>query len=186
MNREKLEKIVQICPSTIQKSIQRENFNAFIHYGLNTFVGKEWSDGSVSPQVFNPSAQDVEQWVKVLKYAGAKGIIFTAKHHDGFCMWQTKTTEYSIKNSPYKNGNVLDGNVKAEEIIVLGGNVIVKKGCLVKKIINRSEGNITVTVEEGAEVKDFEGVFIIEKTTNSGENSDVTNGTWDPDNTTWD
>ena len=81
---------------------------------------------------------------------------------------------------------VLDGNVKAEEIIVLGGNVIVKKGCLVKKIINRSEGNITVTVEEGAEVKDFEGVFIIEKTTNSGENSDVTNGTWDPDNTTWD
>ena len=104
MNREKLEKIVQICPSTIQKSIQRENFNAFIHYGLNTFVGKEWSDGSVSPEVFNPSAQDVEQWVKVLKYAGAKGIIFTAKHHDGFCMWQTKTTEYSIKNSPYKNG----------------------------------------------------------------------------------
>lgn len=81
---------------------------------------------------------------------------------------------------------VLDGNVIADEIIVLGGNVIVKKGCLVEKIINRSEGNITVTVEEGAEVKDFEGVFIIEKTTNSGENSDVTNGTWDPDNTTWD
>ncbi len=104
MNREKLEKILQVTPSTIQKSIQRENFNAFIHYGLNTFVGKEWSDGTISPEVFNPSNQDAEQWVKVLKYAGAKGIIFTAKHHDGFCMWQTKTTEYSIKNSPYKDG----------------------------------------------------------------------------------
>ena len=104
MNREKLEKILKITPSTIQKSIQRENFNAFIHYGLNTFAGKEWSNGTLSPGIFNPTAQDVEQWVKVLKYAGAKGIIFTAKHHDGFCMWQTKTTEYSIKNSPYKDG----------------------------------------------------------------------------------
>ncbi len=104
INREKIEKLVSIVPSTIQKSIQRENFNAFIHYGLNTFANKEWSDGTLSPEIFNPTAQDVEQWVKVLKYAGAKGIIFTAKHHDGFCLWQTKTTDYSIKNSPYKGG----------------------------------------------------------------------------------
>ena len=103
-NIEQLKLITSITPSTNQKSIQRENFNAFIHYGLNTFAGKEWSDGTLSPEIFNPKAQDVEQWVKVLKYVGAKGIIFTAKHHDGFCMWQTKTTDYSIKNSPYKNG----------------------------------------------------------------------------------
>lgn len=103
-NIEQLKLITSITPSTNQKSIQRDNFNAFIHYGLNTFAGKEWSDGTLSPEIFNPKAQDVEQWVKVLKYAGAKGIIFTAKHHDGFCMWQTKTTDYSIKNSPYKNG----------------------------------------------------------------------------------
>lgn len=93
-----------VVPSKVQKSIQRDNFNAFIHYGLNTFANKEWSDGTLPPEIFDPSEQDTEQWVKVLKYAGAKGIIFTAKHHDGFCMWQTKTTEYSIKNSPYKNG----------------------------------------------------------------------------------
>ncbi len=105
ISRKKLELITSIVPSKVQKSIQRENFNAFIHYGLNTFADKEWSDGTLSPEIFNPSEQDVEQWVKVLKYVGAKGIIFTAKHHDGFCMWQTNTTEYSIKNSPYKNGN---------------------------------------------------------------------------------
>lgn len=104
MNNEKLKKVVSVVPSTRQKSIQRENFNAFIHYGLNTFAGKEWSDGTLSPKIFNPTSQDCEQWVKVLKYAGAKGIIFTAKHHDGFCMWQTNTTEYSIKNSPYREG----------------------------------------------------------------------------------
>ena len=104
MKQDKLEKIISIVPSTRQKSIQREPFNAFIHYGINTFAGKEWSDGTLSPSLFNPTEQDTDQWVKVLKYAGVKGIIFTAKHHDGFCMWQTKTTEYSIKNSPYKNG----------------------------------------------------------------------------------
>lgn len=103
--KEKIKLITSVTPSTIQKAIQRENFNGFIHYGINTFLNKEWSDGTASPSVFNPSNQDVEQWVKVLKYAGAKGIIFTAKHHDGFCMWQTKTTEYSIKNSPYKDGH---------------------------------------------------------------------------------
>ena len=99
-----INKLISVKPSTRQKSIQRENFNAFIHYGINTFAGKEWSDGKLSPKIFNPKEQDVEQWVKVLKYAGAKGIIFTAKHHDGFCMWQTETTEYSLKNSPYKDG----------------------------------------------------------------------------------
>lgn len=103
-SREQLIKYTSIVPSTVQKSIQRENFNAFIHYGINTFAGKEWSDGTLSPDLFNPTDQDAEQWVKVLKYVGVKGIIFTAKHHDGFCMWQTDTTEYSVKNSPYKGG----------------------------------------------------------------------------------
>ncbi len=102
--KELINKIIEVKPSTRQKSIQRENFNAFVHYGINTFADKEWSDGTLAPEIFNPSDQDVEQWVKVLKYAGAYGIIFTAKHHDGFCLWQTNTTEYSIKNSPYKGG----------------------------------------------------------------------------------
>lgn len=101
---ERVKKYVSIVPSTVQKSIQREGFNVFVHYGLNTFADKEWSDGTISPEVFNPTEQNTDQWVGLFKHIGAKGVILTAKHHDGFCLWQTKTTEYSIKNSPYKDG----------------------------------------------------------------------------------
>lgn len=101
---ERLKLYTSVVPSRVQRSIQRDNFNAFVHYGLNTFANKEWSDGTLSPEIFNPTNQDAEQWVKVLKFAGAKGIIFTAKHHDGFCMWQTATTDYSVKSSPYLDG----------------------------------------------------------------------------------
>lgn len=101
---EKVKKYVSIVPTTVQKSIQRDGFNVFVHYGLNTFANKEWSDGTISPEVFNPTEQNTDQWAGLFKHIGAKGVILTAKHHDGFCLWQTKTTEYSIKNSPYKDG----------------------------------------------------------------------------------
>jgi alpha-L-fucosidase len=77
---------------------------AFLHFTVNTFTDKEWGDGSESPSIFNPSRLDTRQWVKALKDAGFKMAILTAKHHDGFCLWQTKFTEHSVKNSPYKNG----------------------------------------------------------------------------------
>lgn len=95
---------ISIVPSTGQKIIQRQNFNVFFHYGLNTFTGKEWGDGKVSPSLFNPSSQDTDQWVRTAKEAGAYGVILTCKHHDGFCLWQTKTTDYSVASSPYKGG----------------------------------------------------------------------------------
>jgi alpha-L-fucosidase len=76
----------------------------FVHFSINTFNNKEWSDGTLDPMSFNPSALDAEQWVKVGKDLGAKYMILTAKHHDGFCLWPTKTTEYSVKKSPYKSG----------------------------------------------------------------------------------
>lgn len=101
---EKVQKYISIVPSTVQKSIQRDSFNVFIHYGLNTFADKEWSDGTLSAEMFNPSEQNTDQWIGLFKHIGAKGVILTAKHHDGFCLWQTQTTEYSVKNSPYKNG----------------------------------------------------------------------------------
>jgi alpha-L-fucosidase len=78
---------------------------AFIHFGMNTFSNSEWGSGKESPETFNPSNLNVRGWICDLKKAGFEFVILTAKHHDGFCLWPSKYTEFSIKNSPYKNGN---------------------------------------------------------------------------------
>ena len=78
---------------------------AFIHYSLNTYTDQEWGFGNEDLQLFNPSDLDCRQWARVCKQAGMKGIIFTAKHHCGFCMWPSEYTEYSVKNTPWKDGN---------------------------------------------------------------------------------
>ncbi len=77
---------------------------AFIHFTVNTFTGNEWGDGTESPEIFNPTELDCEQWMRALVDAGFTHAILTAKHHDGFCLWPSKFTEHSVKNSPYKNG----------------------------------------------------------------------------------
>ncbi len=77
---------------------------AFIHYSLNTYTDQEWGFGNEDPKLFNPSTLDCRQWARVCKQAGMRGIIFTAKHHCGFCMWPSAYTDYSVKNSPWKDG----------------------------------------------------------------------------------
>ena len=91
-------------PSRQQLEWQQLETYAFIHFGLNTFNDMEWGFGDTPASTFNPTKLDCEQWVLTLKNCGMKGVILTAKHHDGFCLWPTQTTDYSIKNTPYKNG----------------------------------------------------------------------------------
>ena len=77
---------------------------AFIHYSMNTYTDQEWGFGNEDLQLFNPADLDCRQWARVCKQAGMRGIIFTAKHHCGFCMWPSQYTEYSVKNTPWKQG----------------------------------------------------------------------------------
>ena len=91
-------------PNANQLRWQEMEMYAFIHYSLNTYTDQEWGFGNEDPKLFNPSSLDCRQWARVCKQAGMRGIIFTAKHHCGFCMWPSAYTEYSVKNSPWKDG----------------------------------------------------------------------------------
>ena len=91
-------------PSENQMRWQEMEYYAFIHYSLNTYTDQSWGYGDESLDLFNPENLDCRQWARVCKEAGMKGIIFTAKHHCGFCMWPSKYTEYSVKNTPWKDG----------------------------------------------------------------------------------
>src|SRR5688572_24045837 len=91
-------------PTAAQMQWHEMEMNAFIHFTTNTFTDKEWGYGDESPAIFNPSQLNTEQWAKTLKEVGFKTMILTCKHHDGFCLWPSKFTEHSVKNSPYKNG----------------------------------------------------------------------------------
>ena len=101
---QKVEMASRLVPTAQQLEWQQMEFTAFLHFGMNTFTGNEWGDGKDSPELFNPSELDCEQWVKALKDGGFKMALITAKHHDGFCLWPTATTDYSVKNSPWKDG----------------------------------------------------------------------------------
>lgn len=96
--------LIKITPHKRQVRHQQMEFYAFVHFTVNTFTDKEWGDGTESPEIFNPTKLCCDQWVEAVKSAGMTGLILTAKHHDGFCLWPTQYTEHCIRNSPYKNG----------------------------------------------------------------------------------
>ena len=94
-----------VVPTQSQYEWQQLELTAFIHFGINTFTGREWGDGNEDPEIFNPTNFNAEQWVTSLQEAGFKMIVLTAKHHDGFCLWPTATTNHSVGASPWRNGN---------------------------------------------------------------------------------
>src|SRR5215207_1534935 len=92
------------APTQAQLDWHEMEFYLFIHFGPNTFTGKEWGHGDEKEEVFNPSQLDCRQWCRLARASGARGIIITAKHHDGFCLWPSAYSTHTVRESKWKNG----------------------------------------------------------------------------------
>ena len=92
-------------PSAAQLRWQREELALFLHFGVNTFTDREWGDGREDPAIFAPASLDAREWARTARAAGFGSLVLTAKHHDGFCLWPTRTTRHSVVSSPFRGGN---------------------------------------------------------------------------------
>jgi alpha-L-fucosidase len=99
-----VQNFVDVKPSPQQVEWQDLEFGVILHFSTNTFLNREWGDGTASPSVFNPTQFDPDQWMRAIQASGAKYVVLVAKHHDGFCLWPTEQTNYSVKASPWENG----------------------------------------------------------------------------------
>lgn len=97
-------KLATVTPNKTLLDFHRSEFNAFVHYSVNNYAGRQWGKGTEDPKIFRPFKLDTDQWARAVKSAGAKAIILTAKHHDGFALWPTKYSNYSAAASPVVAG----------------------------------------------------------------------------------
>lgn len=98
---QEVERLISVLPDKRQLEFMKLEYYNFIHFGMNTFYKREWGDGSEELSQFNPTDLDTDQWCSVLKETGSKGIIITAKHHDGFCLFNTACTDHNVMNTPF-------------------------------------------------------------------------------------
>ena len=105
------QRLIDVTPSERQLDFMEMEYYTFVHFGMNTFTGNEWGTGDENPKKFNPKKLDTDQWCEAVKASGSKGIMITAKHHDGFCLWPSEYTDHDIAASPYKDGK---GDILAE------------------------------------------------------------------------
>ena len=103
-NDEEVKRLISVVPNERQLEYLDMEYYNFIHFGMNTFTRVQWGDGEEDPALFNPTEINTDQWCEIMKASGSAGVIITAKHHDGFCLWQTSTTDHSVKSSPWMDG----------------------------------------------------------------------------------
>lgn len=89
-------------PNSIQQQLQERGYGMFVHFGMNTFINQEWSEGVEPASTYNPTELDCDQWVRVARDAGFRYVLLVTKHHDGFCLWDSKYTDYDVASSPVK------------------------------------------------------------------------------------
>lgn len=110
-----IEKLVSIVPSEKQIKWQELEFTSFFHFGINTFTDREWGDGKEDISIFNPQKLNTDQWCESILKASIKACLITAKHHDGFCLWDTKYTNHSVMNTPFKRDIVKDLSISCKK-----------------------------------------------------------------------
>lgn len=110
MNKDFLKEAASVKPNSRQLKWMETGFYAFIHFGVNTFTDSEWGSGEEAESIFWPRRMNCDQWVESIKSAGMKALILTAKHHDGFCLWPSKYTEHSVKNSSWSRDVVKEAS----------------------------------------------------------------------------
>src|SRR5947207_9160551 len=89
-------------PSAAQLQWHRDELAMFLHFGVNTFTDREWGDGQEDPAIFAPASLDAREWARTARAAGFRALILTAKHHDGFCLWPSRTSKHSVASSPWR------------------------------------------------------------------------------------